>query len=409
MSNYFFVQLPRNPTDALQWLRWDTKKGYLVGRGEANRSDIAAVAESSDNLSILLVPGEDVRSVAVSLPNKSRAALNTVPFQLEEQFSSPLEELHWVSGKARQLSVTSLVTDQQKMQQWQKFASDTQIKFRLILPDYSLLPGAESSRKLKTAATAGSAWSDGQRILLNNSQFQGAISPLAFVRYQAELCPAAEQPLNYYCAAELLEFFPKSNSRTHSDLLSLLAENFAQIGQVSFSNLLQGQYQLNGNLSQQFKYFKGAAIAAALLLVVGLAHYQVDSDQLAGKNRQLKQQMTALYQQLYPRDQRISNPHAQMRGKLKNSGASSGQHLLSWLAQVSPILTQQQITLVNLKYDQQPSVLRLQIEASDYNVLEATAVAINQLPEGEINASLGTLQKASQSQIVTSILTLREN
>ena len=83
--------------------------------------------------------------------------------------------------------------------------------------------------------------------------------------------------------------------------------------------------------------------------------------------------------------------------------------MLSWLAQVSPILTQQQITLVNLKYDQQPSVLRLQIEASDYNVLEATAVAINQLPEGEINASLGPLQKASQSQIVTSILTLREN
>jgi len=119
--------------------------------------------------------------------------------------------------------------------------------------------------------------------------------------------------------------------------------------------------------------------------------------------------MTSLYKQLYPGDRRISNPHAQMRGKLKNSGSSSGQHLLSWLAQVSPVLKQQQISLINLKYDQQPSTLRLQIEASDYHVLEATAVAINQLPEGKINASLGTLQKASQSKVVTSILTLREN
>ena len=408
MSNYFFVQLPRDASDTLQWLRWDTKKGYLVGRGESNAANIGGVAQASDNLSILIVPGEDVRSVAVSLPNKSRAAINTVPFQLEEHFCSPLEDLHWVSAKVQQLSVTSLVCEDKKMQQWQTFISDCNIKFRMLLPDYSLLPCAAPANNLKTAETAGSAWSDGQRILCNSPQFQGAISPLAFAQLQNTV-QNADLPINYYCAAELLAFFPKSSSRTNADLLSVLAENFVQRRQLAFSNLLQGQYQLSGNLNQQFKNFKGPAIAATLLIAVGLGHYQVGSYQLQSKNQQLKQQMTSLYKQLYPGDRRISNPHAQMRGKLKNSGSSSGQHLLSWLAQVSPVLKQQQVSLINLKYDQQPSTLRLQIEASDYHVLEATAVAINQLPEGKINASLGTLQKASQSKVVTSILTLREN
>ena len=408
MSNYFFVQLPRDPSQLLQWLRWDTKKGYLVGRGESSAATIERVAQTSDNLSILIVPGEDVRSVVVSLPNNSRAALNTVPFQLEERFSSPLEDLHWVSAKARQLSVTSLVCEDKKMQQWQKFVSDSNIKFRVLLPDYSLLPDAVTANSSKTTATAGSAWSDGQRILLNSRKFQGAVSPLAYTQQQSAV-HSADQPLSYYSAEQPLAFFPESATRVNSDLLSLLAENFVQRRQLAFSNLLHGQYQLSGNLNQQFKHFKGAAIAAALLLVLGLGHYQVDSYQLQSKNQQLKQQMTALYKQLYPGDRRINNPHAQMRGKLKNSGSSSGQHLLSWLAQVSPVLKQQQISTVNLKYDRQPPTLRLQIEASDYNVLEATAVAINQLAAGNINASLGTLQKASQSKVVTSILTLREN
>ncbi|EPJ55679.1 MAG: hypothetical protein OFPI_02890 [Osedax symbiont Rs2] len=408
MSNYLFVQLPRNPADALQWLRWDTKKGYLVGRGESSADDIQSIAQATDNLNILLVPGEDVRSVTVSLPNNSRAALNTVPFQLEERFSSALENLHWVSAKAQQLNVTSLVCEDKKMQQWQKFAHDSNIKFRMILADYSLLPAAKRTENLNSTTTTGSAWSDGQRILCNSRQFQGAISPLAFAQLQSAV-HSADAPLDYYCAAQLLEFFPKSTSRVNTDLLAVLAENFVKRRQLAFSNLLQGQYQLSGNFNQQLKSFKGAAIAAALLIAIGLAHFEVDSVQLQNKNLHLKSQMTALYQQLYPKDLRISNPHAQMRGKLKHSGDSRGQHLLSWLAQVAPVLKRQQISLVNLKYDQQPPALRLKIEASDYSILEATAVAINQLPAAKINASLGTLQKASQSKVVTSILTLREN
>jgi len=403
LSNYLFIQLPAGKnaalTSSVQWLHWDTKLGYSVGRGEAQPSDLATIAQQhSHSTNVLITPGENVRSLSVKLPNKSKAAISTIPFQLEDQLCSKLEDLHIASGRVIDKQVCSLVVEHQKMQQWKTFSEQCEISFRYIVPDFSLLP---------TTADIGSLWSDGQRILVNSAAFQGSLSPLAYQRFSATFWPNLNAQLAFYSAGDYLEQFPREATRTNTDLLNVLAHRFSETPSATLINLAQGEYQVASQSNMQLKRFFAPAIAFGLLVLTLLALSIADNYQLDKQNKQLKTQMTSLYKSLFPRDRRVHDPYAQMRGKLKNSATDNNQNFLSWMALVAPTLTQHNIKLVNLKYDTQPNILRLQIEASDYNSLENLASTINQQSNAPLSASLGTLQKSSLSNTVTSLLTLK--
>ena len=172
MSLFFFLQMPREQPAAdteLQWLRWDSKKAYMTGRGEVTLDEIATLLADEESTNVLIAPGEDIRSIQVSLPNKSKAAFNTIPYQLEENVASKLEDLHIVSTKAQDKVVTSFVIEHSRMQQWQQLIAQTKVTFRWLIADFALLPTFDDS---------GSAWSDGKRALVHSSIFQGALSDL---------------------------------------------------------------------------------------------------------------------------------------------------------------------------------------------------------------------------------------
>jgi len=403
LSIYLFIQLPvgknSEPNSQVQWLHWDSKLGYSVGRGKAEPSELATIAQPhSHSINILITPGEDVRSLKVKLPNKSKAAMRTIPFQLEDQLCSKLEDLHIASGRVVDKQVCSLVVERQKMQQWKTFSEQCEINFRHIVPDFSLLP---------STTDIGSLWSDGERILVNSAAFQGSLSVLAYQHFSATFWPNLSAQLDFYSAGDCLELFPREAIRNNTDLLNVMAQRFSETPSDTLINLAQGEYQTDSQSTLQLKRFFAPAIAFGLLVLTLLVLSITYNYQLDKQNEQLKTQMVSLYKVLFPRDRRITAPYAQMRGKLKNSASDSDQSFLTWLALVAPALTQHKIKLVNLKYDTQPNVLKLQIEASDYNALENLASAINQQSNAPLSATLGTLQKSSLNNSVTSLLTLK--
>jgi len=404
LSIYLFIQLPAgeaiNQDCCVQWLHWDSNLADSIASGKAHAKELMAIAaKHSHSINVLITPGEAVRSINASLPNKSKAAMSTIPFQLEEHLSSKLEHVHIASGQVIDGQVRSLVVDNAIMQQWQKFGEQSQITFRYIVPDFSLLPVQDDG---------GSLWSDGQRILINSLAFQGSMSALAYQQFQSVFWPKTSALLTLYSAAGELTQFPAAATHANTDLLKLITAHFTETPQANLINLAQGQYQPSSQASLPLKRFLAPTIALALLLLSLIALAVTDNYQLAKQNQQQETQMISLYKSLFPNDRRINDPYAQMRGKLKNTAINSKQNFLSWLATVAPLLKQHKIKLVNLKYNTAPRALRLQIEASDYNSLENFASAINQQQKTPFNASLGTLQKSSLKQSVTSLLTLRE-
>ena len=402
MSLYFFLQLsqemPCKPDDVLQWLLWDSTKGQTSGRGESSFADLGTILAGRKSINLLIAPGEDVRSIKVNLPNKSRAAYNTIPYQLEENVSSQLEDLHIVSGKAHNTSVTSLVVEHSRMQQWQQFINQSPLKFRWLIPDFALLPSTEN---------LGSAWSDGKRIIVKSAAFEGALNELIFQRCKQTFWPTLSEQLTLYATDDALPLCTQAATHNQSDLLSLLAENFVVPSLNTRINLLRGDYQQTSNSSQALKPFIGSAIVAVLIILSLVALGVSHNLQLAKQDQQLVQKVRSLYQSLYPKDRRITDPVAQMRGHLKRDNNAGGEYFLAWMAAIAPLLNQQSISLVNLKYDTDPAVLRLQLAAKDYNSLENLSANINQLANLDLSAQLGTLQKSSLDKTVTSILTLR--
>lgn len=411
MSIYFFIQLPREislaPDSSIPWLRWDNKKATILERGVTNQSLLAGLAsQATDNINVLIVPGEDIRALRVTLPNKSKAAFKTIPYQLEENLSSKIEDLHIISGKIENNpptytatnSVISFVTEHSLMQRWQQFIEESQIKFHWLVADFTLLPMQDN---------LGSAWSDGSRFLIRSKEFQGALSALTFNRCKKDYWHNFSEQLNFYSATDFIDEFPKTSTSTNKDLLAVLAENFAEQQPDNYINLLQGRYRQNSQSSKKLKQFIAPASVALCVVLSFLAHAITTNVQLKQQDQHLKQQMTSVYKSLFPKDRRITNPYAQMRGKLKQGQSAEQHQFLKWVSLISPILRQQNIVLITLKYDKSPLVLRLQVEAADYNTLENVALTVNQLPQGDILANLGTLQKSSLNNSVTSILTLR--
>ena len=215
------------------------------------------------------------------------------------------------------------------------------------------------------------------------------------------------EQLHLYSADDYLDIFPRTATRNQTDLLALLAKNFVEQPPASELNLLQGIYQQTSHARQQFKPFIRPAIVALMICISLIALAVTQNLQLKKQDRQLVQEMHDFYKRLYPQDRRIKDPVAQMRGHLKQGKQGGADYFLAWMANISPLLQQHNISLINLKYDDEPLVLRLQIEARDYNALENLSAQINQLPEVELSAHLGTLQKSSLKNTVTSILTLK--
>ena len=398
---FLFIYLPKisliNADQKVSWQLWDKKKHSLEESGLASLNDISSIASSAETSSnILIVPGEEVRSLNVKLPNKSKAALSTIPFQLEEHLSSKLEDLHIASGNANNLHVTSLATQKTLMEQWLQLMQSAAIKISYLVPDYSLLP---------VNSQMGTVWQENNRVVINSAEFQGAMSEYAFKLNQKKLWPSTSNQPEFYRQGYASDF--SAHSKPH-DLLSSMAETFTTLHSKSLINLLKGPFEQKNPNQLQLRKYKPLIISTALLCIGILTVAILDNLQLKEKNSQLQIQMVQLYKQLFPQDKRITAPYQQMRGKLKSQSGKTGDNFLVWLSIISPVLQQQGITLVNLKYDDNPRVLRMQVEAKSYIALESLIERVNQHADKRITATLGTLQKSPNNQSVTSILTLKE-
>jgi general secretion pathway protein L len=419
LSNYLFIKAPRSQSleevTKLEWLKRDDLKDGLKSSvynestltGSASIKGIKKILNSNlDCIKVLIVPGEDVRSLTVDLPNKSKAARRTIPFQLEEHLSSKIEYVHIASNEIKENRIETLAVEHQKMVFWQTLANSMNVQFDYVLADYTLMP---------TKDQPGSIWSDGEKILIKSTEFQGALTPLLFDRIRSELWPELwsktsenTEQLKPYASSESSFTYPEHVASTQIALLPLLAKTFTTHKNTEFINLLQGQYAIAKSSLNRTESIKKPAFIAGFLVIICLILAMFGNYQLEEKHTQIKQQMVALYQQLYPKDRRINNPYSQMQGKLKQGISQKSPYFLQWLTAISPLLKQQSIKVINLKYDLKPLAMRLQLEANDYSTLEKLVGQLNANEQGLFIASLGSLQKSSINQKVTSIITVRE-
>lgn len=91
------LRLSAETSDSLEWLIWSISRHQTLTQGNGTLERLQTVLADYPVMSVrVLVPSTDVTFHSLSLPRQSRRQLlQAIPFMLEEQVASDIDQLHF--------------------------------------------------------------------------------------------------------------------------------------------------------------------------------------------------------------------------------------------------------------------------------------------------------------------------
>jgi general secretion pathway protein L len=321
---------------------------------------------------VVLVPGEDVALHAARVPvgrNRQRL-LRAIPFALEEQLASDIEDLHFAIGKPDGDQYPVAVVERRQMDAWAKLLREAGISAHQWVPETLAVPHA------------GDGWDllpDGERVLVRSGDCSGFTCDADTLEVMTTLVAAEErlpaQARVYGAAPLVLEGVEVIRDATQVQPLDILARGWSR-GPVI--DLLQGAYSRReewGRLLRPWKATAALLLAGVLLaaLSTGVNYYRLTQQQ-----QQLSADIEALYKQTFPNARRIVNPRAQMEQELKRlqrrAGGSDAGFLGMFAATASVVRGAQGINVQGASY--RDGRLDLELQADNLQLLDSLKQAL---------------------------------
>ena len=267
---------------------------------------VEAVTAAVSRKVVLLVPGTDALLAEPVLPLKSSAKLaQVVPYALEEQLATDVENLHFAVGKREGRPGTPVtVVSRARMQDWQTTLLEAGLQAEAIYAETAVLPITPNGVTLVV---------DDGRVYVRRENTLGAVLEVEPLIEALQLALAsgdeAREHVTIYVSEadyererDLLEGLREFTASLQLKLLPdgplpLLAANISQAKPV---NLLQGPYAVKKKLNLSFAPWRYVAALAALFLI---AHFGLKTWQyfhLQEMEAALDNQIAEVYQEAMP-------------------------------------------------------------------------------------------------------------
>jgi general secretion pathway protein L len=407
MTHSLFIQLTQdtatNSSAPVNWALFDDESLRVDG---ACNAPLETLSESLNTVPtpqvIVLIPGQEVLQTNLQVPaTQKRHLQRTLPFLVEEHIATPIEDMH-LSASSLQGNVVSIFgISHARMKFWHALTKQHSISADAMWPDNLL----------------GNLNPDELKIIIDNSEasfhypqqpvINAPLSNLSFVA-DSFLSSLAEEPPQS-ATLVLAENLNQTASTTAQALatqlevegLSISTEttgncfeyrcasvvNLIPSNQASkLPNLQSGAYQVTTE-RQRRNAPNWRAIAATitfsillkLVFDVGTGLY------LNYQTRQVDNQITSLYKELFPQDRKIiySKVRVQMQGHLNQQGSALEANgfltLFSHLAKA--LKNSDQAKVQQLRYNDQNQTLMLNIRVQKIKHLE-------QLKQGLANGNI---------------------
>lgn len=332
------------PDGDLSWLRQraDGRVASAVVRGAP---PAAALAEAGEV--VALVPAEDVLLLEARVAARNRAQLlKALPYAVEDQVLGAVEDLHFAATPmAAGETVGVAVVARERLSEWQARLGAAGVRADVLLPETLALP-------------PGQALVDGARVLVR-------LAP-----WSAFACDA-DQRDDWLAQAQAAGLAPPARIEAgDDDALSLLA---AGLGAPSL-NLLDGEFAASHRQARGLRWWRRAAVLAALALGLAFALRGAETWRLSRAIGQVDAASRATLQAAFPElgaaELERASPEALMRGRLDRlRGGSAGGGLMALLGRIAPTLgSTTRIELRGLEY--RNGVLELGLRAPDVAALD---------------------------------------
>jgi general secretion pathway protein L len=311
MSEYLVVRLPARASmtaeseqeSPAEWVIADAL-GHPRDRVQRGPLELAAASALGRRV-VVLVPGTDMLLAEPVLPLKSGAKLaQVVPFALEEQLASDVEDLHFAVGRRDAGGTPVAVVAHARMRAWQSDLSSAGIQADLIYAETAALPITPNGVTILV---------DQARVYVRRESLPGAVLEVEPLIEALQLALAsgdeAKEHVTIYVSEndyererDLLEGLREFTASLQLKLmpegpLPLLA---AEIVKTSAVNLLQGPYAAKKRVNLSFAPWRFAAVLAGVFFAAHLGlrgwqwyHYK----QLEAH---LDSQITSVFQQAMP-------------------------------------------------------------------------------------------------------------
>jgi len=348
MQPKFYIRLVNDGAASVRTLRV-AEEGAQSASSETALSDLAAAA--SGCRIIVIVSAIELLLMSATVPSRNRQRiLSAVPYILEDQLASDVEQLHFVIDAPDAAGqVATLVVEHQKMKRWLDLLRTNGVEPHMIVADLCCLPLSDTpewslllegeTALVSTGDNQGFAVDVDNLVLMLRSALQarekGAGAP-----EQLRLISAggSEDDLALVDALSELDLIVSREDKA-VDALVLLAQG---LDETQALNLLQGQYSRRDQVGKLLRPWRAAAAMLAALLLFSGGMTVADYFELSGQKVALKKHIEQTYLAACPGAKRIVNPEAQMKQclkKLRGGGSgASGDGLLVMLSSVGDAL-----------------------------------------------------------------------
>ncbi|WP_455220683.1 type II secretion system protein GspL [Kaarinaea lacus] len=356
---------------------------------------------------VVFVSGVEVVLTDVALPGMNRQKLlKAIPFALEEQLASDVEDNHFAVGERQQEDkVNVAIVERSIIEMWLQSLNDVGIQPDLLTTEVLGIPYTEGGWTLLLKASDKQSRA---KAVLRNSLQSGIALDVANVvpllRSMLEAVKEDQRPEKLdiiVCNAE--DVYPAAESDTQpettnvvsGELDTIVAELQSLAGKLEYDievyhpeqpflvylaqqlqeskciNLLQGDYSRRERLEKLLRPWRPAAAVAViwLLLQVGLMIF--DYQKLAARDLELRAQITEVYRQTFPESKNIVDPKKQMEDKLADlrKQTNQGADMFALLAKAGDVLSDTDTLLIRtLRFKEE--TLDMDFEISDLQSLD---------------------------------------
>lgn len=344
--------------DEGEWLLWDSR---VRERGQLGSPDAREKLKGLSRIHpcYVLVPGENVVQLQVTLPVAGSAAQSALPYQIEEKLSADLAEVHVAHDRIRaNVPCRVWVVNHDLMAQWHSWLQASGLRVAAVVPDYAALrDNCIVQAEQRMIAHLGTRSASLETALFTpwfSLQHAGDEDNTA-----VHLCQVGDgEPV---ISGLLLSHAP--------NLLEAVATQFS----VPENTLCQGRYALHDPVGDALRLLRWPALAAALALVLHWALLAVSALQYAQQADRYDAAADDVYRKTFPGTQRVVNARSQMKSQLNALEGNTGSGgLLPLLTPVAKAFEgQSNISVSQLVYQNQSNNLRLAIDARSYAAIDS--------------------------------------
>jgi len=353
---------------AAQWLYLPEEESNGPLNPESGKLSGLLQEPPADCQWIVLVPGEDVLTTTVRLPQKRRRqALKALPFMLEDSIASDVALEHLAVGPENAQGETLVaITRKQQLRDLLQLFTNAGIAPLRMLPDYAMLREIPDKWQILLS---------GERAMVRGPDGTGFSTPVS--RLALLLDPGQDTESDGSARGANVIRSTDTDTPALSDrwqvdeqLVAGPLQHLASAAADGSLNLLQGEFKVIQQDRFSWRPWATAAVLALVAVIMGLLDIGLETVRLDRETDRLQASMIELAREALPDTEQIRDPQTQLLiawRQLKNGGAG-GEEFLTLLNRVSATISQQQVTVHGIDFKE--GILSVALQGSSLQQLD---------------------------------------